>query len=110
VKPVPVCLQCNERPGETGHFCNPCRRARHGGSGQREAINAVNAAVRVGLLPHVSTVQCADCGAPAQCYDHRDYARPLDVAPVCFRCNAKRGPGKWLKFSPVVELRARAAA
>jgi len=37
---------------------------------------------------------CTDCGAQARDYDHRDYARPLDIEPVCRRCNQKRGPAK----------------
>lgn len=34
---------------------------------------------------------CADCGGQATCYDHRDYRKPLDVTPVCSRCNIRRG-------------------
>ncbi len=36
---------------------------------------------------------CADCGQPAVEYDHRDYMKPLDVAPVCRACNQARGDG-----------------
>jgi len=43
------------------------------------------------------SIECVDCGAPATCYDHRDYSKPLDVEPVCWKCNAQRGPAK---FSP----------
>lgn len=50
-------------------------------------------AVKVGFLPDPKTLVCADCGIPAQCYDHRDYNKPLDVAPVCRACNNKRGAG-----------------
>lgn len=35
---------------------------------------------------------CVDCKAPAICYDHRDYFLPLEVEPVCLRCNLRRGP------------------
>lgn len=58
---------------------------------QRRAGIAVKTAVRTGALPHVGTLICADCGRHAQQYDHRDYRRPLDVAPVCRKCNARRG-------------------
>jgi hypothetical protein len=36
---------------------------------------------------------CADCGAPAVCYDMRNYSEPTVVVPVCQRCNGLRGPG-----------------
>ena len=50
-------------------------------------------AVRTGLLPPAKYLLCFDCGKGAQCYDHRDYRKPHKVEPVCFSCNAKRGPG-----------------
>jgi hypothetical protein len=37
-------------------------------------------------------MQCVDCGAQARDYDHRDYNKPLEVNPVCRRCNLRRGP------------------
>lgn len=49
-------------------------------------------AVKRGLLlplPH-EHVYCVDCGSLAECYDHRDYDRPLDVRAVCFKCNHRR--------------------
>ena len=53
---------------------------------------AVAKAVRQGVLARLDgSVRCVDCGAPATGYDHRDYARPLDVQPVCRSCNNKRG-------------------
>ena len=48
-------------------------------------------AVRIGILPELKILKCCDCGAPAKCYDHRDYYLPLDVASVCYSCNIKRG-------------------
>lgn len=50
-------------------------------------------AIKNGLLLPADTFDCADCGKPAVCYDHRDYSKPLEVAPVCKSCNTKRGPG-----------------
>lgn len=50
--------------------------------------------VRAGRLISPKKLHCADCGIRAQCYDHRDYTKPLDVQPVCRRCNKARGPGK----------------
>lgn len=49
-------------------------------------------AVARGRLPAVDTLICVDCGGPATVYDHRDYAAPLDVQPVCDFCNRYRGP------------------
>lgn len=48
----------------------------------------------VDLRPWRHGVKCVDCGRRAQCYDHRDYRKPLRVEPVCKRCNSMRGPGR----------------
>jgi hypothetical protein len=56
----------------------------------------VAAAKKQGLLPKLDgSIACVDCGEAAREYDHRDYARPLDVQPVCRKCNKKRGTAKW---------------
>lgn|SRR6185312_6461878 len=55
------------------------------------AYQLVARAIKRGELPHVSTQYCIDCGRFAECYDHRDYSRPLAVDPVCRRCNTRRG-------------------
>ena len=52
-------------------------------------------AIRDGILPSLIGVKCVDCGKDAQCYDHRDYSKPLEVDPVCKSCNALRGPAKF---------------
>lgn len=58
-----------------------------------KAHAAVNAAIKKGALPKPGSFSCTDCKVwKAQCYDHRDYNKPLDVEPVCYGCNAKRGP------------------
>jgi hypothetical protein len=57
------------------------------------ASAAVAKAVRSGEIPHFSKFKCIDCGEPAECYDHRDYRKPLTVDPVCKGCNNRRGPG-----------------
>jgi hypothetical protein len=57
------------------------------------ASHIVSKAVRAGKLPRLDgLIPCRDCGRPARCYDHRAYARPLDVVPVCISCNKLRGP------------------
>lgn len=63
--------------------------------GQVNPHSEVAKAVRKGLLPKLDgTIKCVDCGKPAHNYEHRDYAKPLDVSPVCRSCNHKRGPAK----------------
>lgn len=55
----------------------------------------VRAAVRYGFLsPIAAATICVDCGNRATCYEHRDYAKPLDVDPVCHGCNMRRGKGQ----------------
>lgn len=54
----------------------------------------VSVALYNGDLPKLDgQVLCADCGAPAAEYDHRDYKKPMEVDPVCKACNQARGPG-----------------
>jgi len=60
---------------------------------------AIQKAKTDGLLPPFSSwrrrskIKCVDCGKRAQCWDHRDYSKPLEVDPVCKSCNYHRGPG-----------------
>ena len=57
------------------------------------AAYATRRAVASGKLVDLSThvVKCTDCNARASVYDHRDYNKPLEVAPVCKGCNVVRG-------------------
>jgi hypothetical protein len=57
----------------------------------------VRKAVKRGVLPDLKSqgVACVDCGKRATLYEHRDYAHPLDVEPVCQICNLARGTAKW---------------
>jgi hypothetical protein len=59
---------------------------------------AVVAAMEAGILPRLvgGNIRCVDCGGLAKVYDHRAYAKPLEVVPVCQSCNFKRGPAKEL--------------
>jgi len=59
---------------------------------QYSAKLAIYNAVRRGALPNVKTLACVDCNEPATVYEHRDYLKPLEVEPVCHRCNKHRGP------------------
>jgi hypothetical protein len=58
---------------------------------QLKAIQAVNAAKQARAIPPACELTCVDCGSPAFDYDHRDYAHPLRVDPVCRGCNIRRG-------------------
>ena len=65
-------------------------------AGQR-AQQIICRAIKDGQLPNLKTetIMCVDCKVrPAKHYEHRDYAKPLEVAPVCQGCNLKRGPAK----------------
>lgn len=93
------CPDCGNSVGESrGRYCDPCSRARSlyrsYASGQTLALAEVGRAVHKGLLPKPATLTCVDCGQPAKFYDHRDYSKPLDVVPVCIRCNRMRGMAK----------------
>jgi hypothetical protein len=49
------------------------------------------AAIKQGIVRDMRTEPCVDCGKKSTCHDHRNYFRPLDVVPVCHRCNLRRG-------------------
>lgn len=71
-------------------YCNKCWR---GVVFLRSvATKELTSAIERGDIPHPKTMLCADCSKPAQCYDHRDYSKPLQVVPVCLSCNCLRGP------------------
>lgn len=86
--------------GAANYRCRACRLAglrvyhrRHDYFlGKDDAGSAVSSAIRSGLLPSPRGLVCADCSGPAVEYDHRDYNKPTEVAPVCRSCNLKRGP------------------
>lgn len=77
-------------------FCWPCTGANfifsNWANGRLIAARAVAQARAAGELLPASAFKCVDCGRSANCYDHRDYNRPLIVDPVCKGCNIKRGP------------------
>lgn len=55
---------------------------------------AVARAIKRGDLARPHLFGCTDCDQQAEVYDHRDYSRPLEVAPVCRGCNTRRGPAR----------------
>ena len=73
--------------------------------------NPVQHAVNTGALPPARECNCFVCGKPAQHYHHVDYAKPLEVMPVCVKCHGatrRKEPGgtrdesrsrdKWLQI------------
>lgn len=88
------CISCSAVTYRDGRgnplFCHSCA-AEHRSESSR-AIGLVSNAIKRGLLQKPSDFDCVDCGAPACEYDHRDYMKPLEVDPVCTRCNKLRGP------------------
>lgn len=59
----------------------------------RLAQHKIHNLVRQGKIPRACELLCVDCGKGATDYDHRDYTKPLEVAPTCRSCNRRRGPG-----------------
>lgn len=93
-----TCIECQvefqaETAGKLPIFCQPCRMARF--RVQQNAYKELLKARCHGLVEPWFGKSCEDCGKPAQCHDHRDYTKPLEVAPVCNSCNAKRPLAKW---------------
>lgn len=85
--------------GGGAHFkCADCKvpyampYTQWGGTGRGTANSIVSQAIANGLVKPADAFECADCGVQAQQYDHRDYNKPLEVEPVCRRCNQLRGP------------------
>lgn len=70
--------------------CAPCGVRAH--VAQARAASAVKRAIFLGELRPAREFTCTDCPRQATEYDHRDYAHPLIVQPVCTRCNSLRGP------------------
>lgn len=92
------CAYCSrpmpELKGWNSCYCPTCKPiARMLG---QSAHMKVYRAVATQQLPPARSLTCTDCcGKPAHYYEHRDYDKPLDVVPICQRCNMKRGPAKY---------------
>lgn len=94
-----TCKQCGgsmHRRSVQAHFCHVCIVKRNEERNRlfdkaEAAYRVMRCAIRYGFLPDPKTLACADCGSVASRYDHRDYAKPLDVDAVCAACNNKRG-------------------
>ena len=87
-----LCVWCRKRNDRAAPLCFDCRWKAT--EWQALAGRQVAIAIKQGKLPRPETLRCVDCGKRAQQYDHRLYAAPLQVEPVCRSCNRKRGPAK----------------
>lgn len=88
-----ACLYCGASLNEyhpMQRMCGGCASKRS--SLQNKAAFTVYRAVKAGLIPAAHTLQCVDCGKPAQCWDHRNYDEPMVIEPTCRGCNKTRGP------------------
>jgi len=89
-----ICPDCGAQYDGQRRCCGSCHIARYGVRWRllERANGAVASAINAGKLQNPKTMICVDCGNAATEYDHRDYRKPLDVAPVCRPCNHRRGP------------------
>lgn len=90
------CFHCGvrlcERHNATRRSCLDCEDKMHKAIGS--VHSKVKTAIKRGELKPARDFACVDCGMAATVYDHRDYAQPFEIAPVCRSCNNIRGPGK----------------
>jgi hypothetical protein len=97
---TPLCRLCNQEILNRYHNAKHCWRCVDSQgivNGGRKAMTAVNKAIKKGIIASPKTLICVDCERPGECYDHRDYNKPLDVVPVCRKCNYRRGAAIPLK-------------
>ena len=112
IDPWRPCVICG-KPHNRHHlakYCGDCMtsgaRNNYEPAGiQNAAIYIVSYAIKHGILPKIDEkTKCVDCGKQAAIYEHRDYMKPLDVEPVCHKCNSKRGTSKGYKGN-IINLR-----
>lgn len=92
---VSQCSRCRDPfekwAGGRRWYCAPCSAEMH--YIRMDATAEVQRAIRLGVLMRADQFRCVDCDRWAECWDHRDYSKPLMVEPVCQSCNMRRGPG-----------------
>lgn len=100
VNGVRLCGFClTARASKNSRGCDACMLAYQQASrrsGKTEAHTSVARAIMRGEIQRPALFTCTDCSTPAEQYDHRDYAEPMKVEPVCRRCNILRGPALWV--------------
>lgn len=85
------CIDCGKPTNRTkaAKRCHAC--AGVVAQYQNTGMYRVKLLIQQGVIQKPNVHACVDCGAPATCYDHRDYSKPWQVEPVCARCNNVRG-------------------
>jgi hypothetical protein len=89
------CAVC-ERPITKPSYCITCHHA-VSGARTRFVSGAIAREIKNGRMLPAKDHKCVDCGSQAKDYDHREYLKPLQVVPVCGRCNRLRGPTEDIK-------------
>ena len=74
-------------------MCDPCKAARLPYTEMARAL--VEFHVDTNRIPRPDSMPCHDCGFMAEFYEHRNYNKPLHIAPICRSCNAVRGLAEW---------------
>lgn len=84
-----VCEACGHRDStrNDGRFCRGCQRFKSA------VVNQVGYAIKKGIIQRASCFECVRCGKQAKEYDHRDYAKPMDIQPMCRSCNKRMPAG-----------------
>ena len=88
MRQIRACVVCGNPAKSVGSkYCDSCF------TGAKPSLveYAVTRAIRRGDLKPAKECVCVDCGRQAKHYDHRDYNKPLEVEPVCAKCNHARG-------------------
>ena len=92
------CPMCSEKFRPNGKWNVHCWKCRERWQIVKNRVAGVMSKMREGYLPHANAFKCADCGQRAFAWDHRDYADPFYIEPVCRSCNWYRGPARFLKI------------
>lgn len=92
------CAACQTQIDKLKSYCDECRPF------AKKVGAACSIAMRSHGLNAPTGATCKDCGQPATIWDHRHYASPTNVDPVCRACNKARGPADDIA-SMVAQLR-----
>lgn len=94
VTPYFQCVTCHglfrirHKPGKRS--CVECEALRE--RAKQAAQRAIQREIKAGRMTKANVHRCVDCGQKAEMWEHRSYAEPLNVEPVCRSCNHARGP------------------
>lgn len=99
-----VCIDCGEWHGRDPRSwrCWECDEKVK--EFNQKASYTIKQLIKAGQMQKPSDLLCVDCEKPAYDYDHRDYRMPLEVQPVCRKCNQRRGPAAWKNYNEPTDL------